>query len=230
MMAPTVSMLATCASVIVLFAAARRLSGRLGHPPWASPVLLTALALAAALHLLGVTVARFEALALPLRWLLGPALVALALNVEGNRGLLRHSAVPVLVAVIGGTLVGIATAVGMATLLGLDPPLVRALVTKTVTTPFAVAIMGAVGGPVELAAALSVTTGVIGALTVSPLLTRLGLPPAARALGLGVSSHIVGTDWLTRRDPRAGGLAAVALVLAGLVAALVVPLVWGRLG
>ena len=54
------------------------------------------------------------------------------------------------------------------------------------------------------------------------------LSPANVALGLGVSSHIVGTDWLTRRDARAGGLAALAFVMAGLVAAVVVPAIWGR--
>ena len=89
--------------------------------------------------------------------------------------------------------------------------------------------MKSVGGPIGLAAALSVATGVVGALTIPPLFDRLGVTGAARGLGIGVAAHIVGTDWLTRRDPRAGGLAALALVLAGLVAAVLLPLVWGRL-
>jgi putative effector of murein hydrolase len=221
------AMLLGCTLVLLGFAGARWLSARLGHPPWASPVLVTALAIIAGLAATGVPLASFEAATAPLRWLLGPALVALALVIDGNRSLLRAQAVPVLVAVVGGAFVGLGSAVALAHLLGIDGVLAAALVTKTVTTPFTVAIMTRVEGPVALAAALSVLTGVIGALLVPPAFARLkGIDPAARALGLGVSAHIVGTDWLTRRDVRSGGLAALAFVVTGLVAALVVPLAW----
>lgn len=216
-----------CALVLLGFAAARWISARLGHPPWASPVLVTALAIIAVLAVTGLPLANFDAATAPLRWLLGPALVALALVIDGNRSLLRAQATPMLVAVIGGALVGLGSAVALAHLLGIDGVLAAALVTKTVTTPFTVAIMTRVEGPVALAAALSVLTGVIGALLVPPVFARLKVvDSAARALGLGVSAHIVGTDWLTRRDARSGGLAALAFVVTGLVAALVVPLAW----
>jgi putative effector of murein hydrolase len=118
----------------------------------------------------------------------------------------------------------------MARLVGIDGVLRAALVTKTVTTPFTVAIMARVDGPVALAAALSVATGVIGALLVPALFDALRVRDAsARALGLGVSSHIVGTDWLARRDARGGGLAALAFVATGIVAAVLVPLLWPSL-
>lgn len=216
-----------CGAVLLAFAGARALSGRLGHPPWASPVLVCALAVIAALALAGVPQARFDAATLPLRWLLGPALVALALVIDANRKRLRAKAVPVLAAVVGGTLVGLGSAVAMARITGIEGVLRQALVTKTVTTPFTVAIMTRVGGPVALAAALSVLTGIIGALLVPALFRALRMGDSAgNALGIGVSSHIVGTDWLTRRDPVAGGLSALAFVVTGLVMALVVPLVW----
>jgi putative effector of murein hydrolase len=219
--------LISCTLVLAGFAAARWLSARFGHPPWASPVLTTALAIVAGLAATGVPLADFAAATAPLRWLLGPALVALALVIDGNRALLRAQAGPVLVAVVGGALVGLGSAVGLARLLGIDDVIVAALATKTVTTPFTVAIMTRVEGPVALAAALSVLTGVVGALLVPPLFARLGvIDPVARGLGLGVSAHIVGTDWLTRRDRRGGGFAALAFVVTGLVAALVVPLAW----
>ncbi|OYU16167.1 MAG: hypothetical protein CFE37_02135 [Alphaproteobacteria bacterium PA4] len=219
-----------CTAVLLLFAGARAVSARVGHPPWASPVLLATLAVAVGLAVFGIAPARFAAAATPLRWLLGPALVALALVIFDNRALLRAEARPVLIAVIGGTLIGLASAWGLAVALGLPPLLRAALTTKTVTTPFSVAIMTAVGGPVALAAAFSVLTGVIGALLVPALFRWLGIASATgRALGLGVSAHIVGTDWQMRRDARAGGLSALAFVLAGLVAALLVPPLWGWL-
>jgi putative effector of murein hydrolase len=219
-------------SIAVLggFAAARALSARLGHPPWASPVLVTAIAIMALLAAFGVPLARFAAATAPLRWLLGPALVALALVIDGNRSLLKAQAWPVLAGIVGGAAIGLGSAIAMARLVGIDGVLRAALVTKTVTTPFTVAIMARVDGPVALAAALSVATGVIGALLVPALFDALRVRDAsARALGLGVSSHIVGTDWLARRDARGGGLAALAFVATGIVAAVLVPLLWPSL-
>jgi putative effector of murein hydrolase len=223
------SIILACGGTLLGFAAARWLSGKLGHPPWASPVVVTALGVVLVLWLLGVPVARYMTAVTPLRWMLGPALVALALVIEGNRSLLRAEPAPVAIAIIGGAMVGMGSAIALAKLAGLDRLLVQALATKSVTAPFAVALMKSAGGPIGLAAALSVTTGVIGALTIPPLFDRLGVKGAGRGLGIGVAAHIVGTDWLTRRDPKAGGLAALALVLAGLVAAVLLPLVWGAL-
>ena len=215
-----------CAAVLLGFAAARALSARLGHPPWASPVLVTALAMIGGLALTGLPLAHFDSATAPLRWLLGPALTALALVIDSNRDRLRAQAMPVLAAVAGGTLMGLGSAAGMARLAGIDGVLRQALVTKTVTTPFTVAIMTRVDGPVALAAALSVLTGVVGALLVPALFRRLRIGGAAQALGIGVSSHIVGTDWLTRRDSAAGGLSALAFVVTGLIMAVGVPLLW----
>jgi putative effector of murein hydrolase len=226
---------AVCGAVLLVFAAARALSARLRHPPWASPVLVAALATAlvlAGLNAAGVTMpaARFQAAAAPLRWLLGPALVALAAVVDGNRALLRRSLLPMLVAIAGGTAVGVASAVGMARLFGLDRGLAMALATKSVSTPFAVVIAAAGGASVPLAAALVVLTGVIGALCVPLLLDRLRVTgAAARGLAIGVSSHIVGTDWLSRREPAAGSVSALAMVVSGVIAAVVLPLLWTAL-
>ncbi len=219
-----------CAATLAAFALARALSARAGNPPWASPVLIAALLVAGGLALAGVPIARYSAAALPLRWLLGPALVALALVIDANRAALRAQALPVLVAVGGGMMVGVGSAIGLARLLGLDGQLRDAVAVKTLSTPFAVAIMTATGGPVALAAAIAVLTGVIGALLVPPMFDALRITGvAARALGLGTAAHIVGTDWLTRRDPRAGGLSALAMALAGTLAALLLPPAWAWL-
>jgi putative effector of murein hydrolase len=218
---------AACAITVAAFAAMRRLSGALGHPPWASPVLLAALLIGAGLWAAGIAIRDYVAAAAPLRWLLAPAVVAFAGLIHDNAGLIRRQARPLLLAVAGGGIFGLGIAIGGAHLLGLDGQLGLALTTKTVTAPFVVAIMDRVGGPLGLAAALSVLTGVIGAVLVPPLLRWLRIrEPGATGLAVGVSSHIVGTDWLSRRDARAGAMAALALVLVGLLAALLLVPLW----
>ncbi len=82
---------------------------------------------------------------------------------------------------------GVASAWGLARLLGLDRMLMMAVTTKTISTPFAVVVARMGGASVALAAAVAVLTGVIGALTVPWLFDRLGIRGrAARGLGLGV--------------------------------------------
>ena len=219
-----------CGGVVLLFLAARALSARLGNPPWASPVLIAALAVGVLLWATAVPVADFETASAPLRAALGPAIVALGVFVHRGRAVIVAQPVPLLVAVIGGTTTGVISAVGLAHLVGLTPLLTQAVATKTLSTPFAVAVATSVGGPVPLAAALAVLTGVIGALLVPPLLRAVRVRGAAASgVAIGVAAHLVGTDWLTRRDPRAAGFSAVAMVLVGLLAAVALPLVWSWL-
>jgi len=218
---------ATCGIVIALFLLARRAARAIGSPPWASPVLATALGVGGLLWAIGMPIAVFEEYARPLRWALSPALVALGAIVHRDRGIVRAQAWPLAVAVTGGTGIGVLTATAMARALNLGPLLTAALATKTVSTPFAVAIAERVSGPVPLAAALAVLTGVVGAVIVLPLLGLLGIRGAATTgIAMGQSAHLVGTDALTRRDPRAAAWSAVTMVLAGMLAAVLLPLAW----
>ena len=215
-----------CAVVLLVFAAVREVSARLGNPVWASPVVLAAMVIALGLAAAGVAAADFVAATAPLRWLLGPAVIALAAVVHGNRAAIARAPKAILLSIGGGMLVGVGSAVLMARLMGLDKMLAMGLATKTVSTPFAVVIAKAGGGPVALAAAAAVTTGVIGAVLVPPLFAALRIKGAARGLAMGVSSHIIGTDSLRRRDAAGGAMAALAMVVAGVMASVLLPLVW----
>ncbi|WP_439532203.1 LrgB family protein [Polymorphobacter sp.] len=220
----------TCLAVLTVFALMRRLSARLGHPAWANPVLAAALTVIGVLAATGVPIATFQRLAAPLGWALGPAIVALAAVADVVRPLLAGRARPALIAILGGTIFGLGIAWGMARLLGLDPLLITALATKTISSPFLITILGRLNAPVALPAALSVATGVIAAMLAPPLFNRLGLRDRdARALALGVSGHLVGSEYAIRQDPQRGGLAIMALVTAGLTAAVLLPLVWQML-
>jgi putative effector of murein hydrolase len=227
--------LLTCFGVALAFALMRRLSARLGHPAWANPVLAAALLVIALLTLLGVPISAFQRLAAPLGWALGPAIVALAAVADLARPLLfgrglSRSARAALLAVTGGMGFGLGVAWAMARWLGLRPMLVTAATTKSVSSPFVIAILGDLGAPaplIALAAALSVTSGVIAAMLVPPLFDRLKLHDRdSRALALGVSGHLVASEYAVRHDPGRGGLAVIALVAVGLLASLLVPLLW----
>ncbi len=222
-----IAALLSAAATLLAFLAARRLARALGSPPWASPVLVAALLVFAALAASRIGVPPYQTAAGPLLWLLKPAVVALGALLWDARAELRARTRPLLLAIIGGTTLGVSSALLIARLAGLDAATTTAFATRTISTPFAVAVQTSVHGPAALAAAFAVLGGIVGTLIIPPLLRALRIDDAgATGAAMGVSSHLVGTDWLTRRDRTAAGWSAVTIVLAGVLATLVLPLVW----
>jgi putative effector of murein hydrolase len=218
---------AVSGGVVALFLALRALSRRLNQHPLANPVLLTTVAIWLSLGAVAVPVARFEAEAWPLRWLFAPAIVALAHFIAARgRELVRYGPA-VLGAVAVGSVVGMGSAVACAKLFGLGPELTRAIATKSVTSPFAIALMERLGGPAALAAGLSVATGIVGAVILPPLLRLSRIVDAgATGVAIGQASHAVGTEALARRNAHAAGYSGLAMALAGLAAGALLPFVW----
>lgn len=215
------------AGVLAAFLAARRFSRLARQHPLANPTLVAALLVGLALLLTGTSVARFEEAAWPLRWVLGPAIVALAHFIASHAGEMRRHGPALLGATAGGSLAGILSAVLCAHLFGFGPALSHALSTKSVTSPFAIAIMERLGGPVALGGGLAVTTGMLGAIILPPVLKALRLDDSVTfGVAVGQAAHIAGTDALTRRDARAAAYAGLTTALAGLITALLLPLLW----
>ena len=213
--------------VIAAFLLARRLADRFGNSPLLSPVAMAAIFVAIVLAVTGTPVVRFVALASPLHWALGPAIVALGAVVHGNRVALRSQAVALGLAIAGGIVIGVGSSLLLARALGLGPELTAATLTRTLSTPFAILIQTRVGGPVSLAAAFAVVAGVAGAIVLPPLFALLRLRGAATTgIATGIASHLVGTDSVGRRDAKAGAFAGTAMVVAGVLASVVLPLLW----
>lgn len=219
--------LSACIAVVAAFLLARRLAVRSGNHPLMNPILLAAALVGVGLWASGMTLGQFDELTQPLRWLLGPAIVALGILVRENQAAIRRTALPLLAAVGVGSLTGITSAVGLARLMGLDFTFAAALAPKSVTSPFAIAIMERLGGSPELAAGLVIVTGMIGAILLPPLLRLARLDePETLGVAVGQSAHIIGTDALARRDRKAAAFSGIAMVLAGLATAVLLPLLW----
>ncbi len=111
----------------------------------------------------------------------------------------------------------IGAALSYYTLLSLAP--------KSVTAGVAMGIAEQFGGEAALTAVLVVTTGLIGAIIVTPLMNLLGLKNfAARGFAAGLVSHGIGTARAFQVNPLAGTFAGIALGLNGVLTAVLVPL------
>ena len=192
--------------------------------PLANPVLLAVTALVLLLSLTRVPYATYFEGAQFVHFLLGPATVALAIPLYAQLPRIRQAALPLLAALLAGSLTAIVAAVAVARLAGATPATVLSLAPKSVTTPIAMGIAERIGGLPSLTAVLVILTGILGAVLGPVLFRRLHLgDEAARGLAMGVASHGIGTARAFQISEQSGAFAALGMGLNGLLTALLVP-------
>jgi putative effector of murein hydrolase len=196
------------------------------HPRWwTSPLFTVPLLLAAMGLLLGMN---YPVYIRDTHWLvlmLGPATAAFALPIYRYRRLIRMHWQALLVGVMGGSAMAVASAWGLASLCGLDDTVRRSLLARSITTPLAMLVSADIGGVPELTALFVVITGVVGIALGEWLLHCLPLRSAlARGALFGVGAHGAGTAKAYDIGMEEGSVASLAMVLAGLLNVLLAPL------
>jgi predicted murein hydrolase (TIGR00659 family) len=212
-------------ATLVAYVAADAISARCGRHPLANPVLLAVMFVSAVLLATGTAFPTYFAGAQFVHFLLGPATVALAIPLVRYLPQIRRTLVPMLVALLVGSVTAIVSAVWLAKLVGLNRAAILALVPKSATAAIAMGVAEKIGAEPALTAVLAVLTGISGAIVVTPLMNALRLKNyAARGFAAGLTSHGIGTARAFQVDPLAGTFAGIALGLNGLLTAILVPL------
>ncbi len=194
-----------------------------GHP-LANPVLLAVTALVSLLWVTGTPYRTYFDGAQFVHFLLGPATVALAIPLYAQLGRLKRMAMPLLIALLAGSISAAISAVLIGHLLGASDATVLSLAPKSVTTPIAMAIAEQIGGLPSLTAVLVIITGILGAIGARGLYALLGIDdPAVRGFALGTASHGIGTARAFQVGEQAGAFAALAMGLNGLLTAVLLP-------
>jgi putative effector of murein hydrolase len=157
--------------------------------------------------------------------LLGPAVVALAVPLKQNLGVVRRAGWPLLLGLLIGAVLAPLVAVLIALALGGGRTVVLALTTKSVTTPVALALAEQMQAVQSLTAGVVAFTGVVGAVFGPSLLKHLGITDE-RVMGfaLGVNAHAIGTVRALEIGALCGAFSALAMGLCGALTALILPL------
>jgi predicted murein hydrolase (TIGR00659 family) len=219
------------AATLVAYVLADLVSARLGRHPAANPVVIAVALLVLLLQATGTRYPTYFAGAQFVHFMLGPATVALAVPLVRERAEVRRRLVPILAALLAGSVTASASAVLVAALLGARPATLASLAPKSATTPIAMGVAQAIGGIPALTAVLVILTGIIGAIAVTPLMNRLGVrDPAARGFAAGVAAHGIGTARAFQVSETAGTYAGLGLALNGLATSILVPLLFRLVG
>ena len=217
-------------ATLAAYLGASQLQAWLGRRPLANPVLIAVAVLVLLLRLSGTPYPTYFEGAQFVHFMMGPATVALAVPLIAEAGRVRRLLLPMVVAVIAGSVTAITTAMGVAWALGASRTTLLSLAPKSVTTPIAMAIAERAGGLPGLTAVLVILTGITGAVLVTPLMNLLGVRDfAARGFAAGVASHGIGTARAFQVSELAGAFAGLGLALNGLATSVLAPVLIGWL-
>ncbi|MFV0382692.1 LrgB family protein [Paracoccus sp. (in: a-proteobacteria)] len=198
----------------------------LGRHPLANPVLISVAILAPLLFFTRTPYATYFEGAQFIHFLLGPATVALAVPLYSNLRTIRKTALPLLAALLAGSLAAALSAVLLAMAFGLSRPVIVSISPKSTTAPVALGISEALGGQPTLTAVLVILTGIIGAITVTPMMNALRIRDwRARGFAVGVAAHGIGTARAFQVNEIAGAFAGIGMALNAVLTSLIVPLV-----
>jgi len=209
---------------IALYFASKALHARV-RSPWLTPMLTVPAALVALVVLAHIPYSLYVEDTRWLMWLLGPATVAFAVPIYEYRALLKRHWISLSVGVTVGILVGVGGSLMLAKLLHLSPELQRSLMTRSVSTPFALAVSDRIHAPKDLTALFVIATGVCGmlfgelVLAFVPLRTRL-----ARGALFGAAAHGVGTAKARELGSEEGVVSSLTMMIAGVAMVLLAPL------
>ncbi|MCW5681909.1 MAG: LrgB family protein [Xanthobacteraceae bacterium] len=210
---------------LVAYLAADAISAACGRHPLANPVLISVVFISLVLIVSKTAFPSYFAGAQFIHFLLGPATVALAVPLFRHLPEVKRMFVPMIVALIVGSVVSISSAVLLAKWLGLSKLATLALAPKSATAAIAMGVAEKTQGDPALTAVMVIMTGISGAIIVTPLMNLLRLKNyAARGFAAGLVSHGIGTARAFQVNPLAGTFAGIALGLNGILTAILVPL------
>lgn len=150
-------------------------------------------------------------------WMLGPATVAFAIPIYEYRKVIQQHAFSIALGIIVGMLVGVVSSFYLARLFHFDAVTSYSLMSRSISTPFAMEVTQAVGGSVELVILFTVITGIVGGLLANTVLLVLKLDSKfAQGASLGSAAHGFGTSTAFRRHKEEGVAACLSMVLAGI--------------
>jgi len=210
---------------LVVYATADAVSLARGRHPLANPMAHSMWVIGAFLLLTGTSYTSYFAGAQFVHFLLGPATVALAVPLYENRKVVVAAILPMLAALVVGSITAIVSMVLLAEAAGLPRAVILALAPKSVTAGVAMGISEQLGADPSLTAVSVILTGIMGAIIVTPLMNQAGITDfRARGFAAGLAAHGIGTAHAFQVDAVAGVFSGIAMSLNALVTSLLVPL------
>ena len=193
--------------------------------PLFNPILIAMVLILAFLGLTGMENADYQAGMSAISWLLTPATICLAIPLYQQFSVLKKDLPGILAGIAAGTVASLAFVLGWCVLFRYDRALLMSLLPKSVTSAIGVPLTQMGGGLSPIATTAIILTGILGSL-LGPVFCKLFRLKKQTAIGVafGTSAHVIGTTKANELSPLAGAVSSLSLVIAGLMTAVLFPL------
>ena len=189
-----------------------------------NPLLLGSIFVIVFLSVLHIPYADYKASAAPVNYLLLPATVSLAIPLYEKLDLLRKNAAAILAGITVGTLLSLGSAFVLALVLKLEHTQYVTLLPKSVTTAISMDVSAELGGIAALTGAIVILTGIAGNLLAESVCKWFHITdPIAKGIGIGTSSHAIGTSKALEMGEVEGAMSGLAIAVAGVLTAVLCP-------
>ncbi len=210
---------------LVAFMLAQWLNRRAGGSPFLHPVLVAIALLVSFLLITETPYSVYFEGAQFIHFLLGPAIVALAVPLFDHRERIRREFVALILSCVLGIFAAVASTWALIRLLGGREDTLLSLLPKSVTSPIAMGIAEQIGGYPALAAGIVLITGAIGCVLGPPIFRLLKIKDhAVQGFAMGLAAHGFGTAQSFTVSNLAGAFAGLAMGVTGLLSAFLIPL------
>lgn len=174
----------------------------------------------------GMDVAQYREGTERFSWLLTPATVSLAIPMYEHLDVLKRDRWAVIAGIVSGAVSCLCFVLLFGVLAGFQRELTISLLPKSVTTAIGVPLSQLSGGIPSVTTAAIVFTGIFTNVMSVVMIRLFRLRhPVAQGVALGTAGHVVGTAKANEIGELTGAVSSLSLVVAGLLTAVVFPLV-----
>lgn len=159
-------------------------------------------------------------------WFLTPATIAFAIPLYKRNDVFKKNWLVILLSLLIGTFISLFVILGISKLLGLSRVGTASMMSQSATTAIALPLSTGIGGNAAVTAMACILNAVIIYALGKWLVKwfRLESDPIGAGLGMGTAGHTVGSAFALKLGSVQGAMAAVSVVIIGIVDNIAVPL------
>ena len=189
-----------------------------------NPIMISALMVIAFLLLFRIPNDTYQSGMKLTSWLMTPCTVCLGIPLYTQLQRMKRNLPAIMTGVVAGALSSLLIIGGICLLLGLDESITAALLPKSITTAMAIPLVEPTVGLVPLTTSAVIISGIIGSMAGQAMCRLFGIRhPIAQGVAYGTASHVIGTSRATELNELSGAVGSLALVIAGVLTAILYP-------
>ena len=166
----------------------------------------------------GVDYETYNASAKYLSYLLTPSTVCLAIPLYEQLPLLKKNFVAIVLGIFSGALTSVVCVFVLSKLMQLSHEEYVSQLPKSVTTAIGIGVSEELGGYVTITIAVIVITGILGNLFAEIVYKIFRITePIAKGVGIGTSSHAMGTAKAIEMGEVEGAMSGLAIAVSGIL-------------